>query len=76
MPRLGLSFNESFDRRPRAPKPDAYGRRPRQISGVRVVGERETAPLFPLFLKATATLTIIAAIAVSLAVWRLYTFHH
>jgi hypothetical protein len=77
MPRLGLSINDSFDRRPRAPQPDAYGRRPRQVSGVRVVGEREKAPLFsPLFLKVTAVMTLIAAIAVSLAIWRLFTFHH
>ncbi|WP_442756723.1 hypothetical protein ACNHKD_09080 [Methylocystis sp. JAN1] len=77
MPRLSVSISDSFDSRRRAPKPDAYGRRPRHVPGVRIVGERETAPsLSSLFFKATATLVVIAAIAVSLAVWRLFTFHH
>lgn len=77
MPRLGLSISNSFDNRPRAPQPDAYGRRPRQISGVQIVGEREKTPVFSsLFLKVTATLAAIATISVALAILRIYTFHH
>lgn len=77
MPRLGVSINDSFDRRPRAPKPDAYGRRPRQVSGVRVAGEREKAPLFSsLFLKVTTALALVAIASMSLAIWRLFTFQH
>ncbi|WP_424362924.1 hypothetical protein [Methylocystis parvus] len=77
MPRLGISINDSFDRRPRAPQPDAYGRRPRQVSGVRVVGEREKAPLFAsVFLKVTTALALVAIASMSLAIWRLFSFHH
>jgi hypothetical protein len=76
MPRLGLSINDSFDRHPRAPKPDAYGRRPRQIAGVRVAGEREKTTIFSsLFIKAAAILAVIAALSMALAILRLYTFH-
>jgi hypothetical protein len=73
MPRFSFAFNESHDKRLRAPKADAYGRRPRQVSGVRVVGERENGSLF---LMVVATMAIVAAVSVSLALWRLYTFHH
>jgi len=77
MPRLGLSINESFDRRPRAPQPDAYGRRPRQLSGVQIVGERDRTPvLSSLYLKTLAALGLLATVSVSLAILRIYTFHH
>jgi hypothetical protein len=77
MPRFSFAFNESQDKRLRAPKADAYGRRPRQVSGVRVVGERENASGgASIFLMVTATMAIVASVSVSLALWRLYTFHH
>lgn len=77
MPRLGLSINQSFDNRPRPPKPDQYGRRVRSLDGVRIVGEREERPVFAsLFVKVTLTLSLVATIAVALAMWRLFTFHH
>lgn len=77
MPRLGLSVSESFDRRPSAPKPDPYGRRPRRVEAVRIAGEDRTPSLFsPVFIKLTASLAVIAAVAVSIAAWRLFTFPH
>ncbi|PPD45810.1 MAG: hypothetical protein CTY15_02835 [Methylocystis sp.] len=77
MPRLGLSINESFDNRPKAPKSDQYGRRVRTLDGVRVAGEREAPPVFTsTFARVTLTLTLIATIATALAMWRLFTFHH
>ncbi|QGM98462.1 hypothetical protein [Methylocystis parvus] len=77
MPRLGLSFNNSFDSRPRAPKADAYGRRPRQVTGVQIVGERETSPIFSsVYVKAMGLLAIVAAISVAAAIIRIYAFRH
>jgi hypothetical protein len=77
MPRLGLSINESFDNRPRAPKPDPYGRRPRQVSGVHVVGERDKTPLFStLYAKVLTALALLATASTALAILRIYTFHH
>lgn len=77
MPRLGLSINETFDSRTRAPKPDPYGRRPRQVSGVQIVGERGERPIFTsLFAKVIVTLSLVAALSTSLALLRLFTFRH
>jgi hypothetical protein len=76
MPRLGLSIKDSFESYPRASKPDAYGRRPRQVAGVQIVGERDRAPIFSsLFLKVTATLAVLAMLSVALAIVRIYAFH-
>jgi len=77
MPRLGLSINESFVKSPKPPKPDQYGRRVRAVSGVRVVNEREAPPVFTsLFFKVTLTLALLATLATSLALWRLFSFTH
>lgn len=77
MPRLGLSISESYDRRPKAPKPDQYGRRVRTVEGVRVVGAREQRPIFtPLYFKVTAALVLLATASISLAMWRLFNFPH
>jgi hypothetical protein len=77
MPRFSFAFHESHDKRLRAPKADAYGRRPRQVSGVRVVGEREDeSRRAALSFTVAATMAVVAAVSVSLALWRLYTFHH
>lgn len=77
MPRFGIAINESSDQRFRAPKPDQYGRRVRDVQGVRVAGVREEPTIFSsLFFKVTLTLSIVAMLAVSLAAWRLFTFRH
>lgn len=77
MPRLGLSISENFDHRPKAPKPDRYGRRVRAVDGVRVVGEREVRLAFTtLYAKIFVTLALLAALTSSLAILRLFTFRH
>lgn len=71
MPRFGLSFSESFDR---VPKGDAYGRRLRDVSGLRIVPVRqEETFLSPGFLRVAAAL---AAVAAALVIWRLFSFPH
>ncbi|MCC3244401.1 hypothetical protein LG047_03520 [Methylocystis sp. WRRC1] len=77
MPRLGLSISESFDARRKVSKPDRFGRRVRHVNGVYHVGEKPERPLFgPLFLKLAFALSIIAMLAMSLAMWRLFHFPH
>ena len=78
MPRFGLSFADTYDQRQRAPQPDPYGRRPRHVEAVRIVGEEPQRPLIlsPFFIKLTLSLTAVAAVAVSIAAWRLFTFPH
>ncbi len=76
MPRLGLSLNDAFDNRARAPKPDQYGRRVRTLDGVKTV-DAEKNPIFAsLYVKIVLALTLFATLAMSLAILRLLTFRH
>lgn len=74
MPRLGMSIDEKFDHQ-RAPRPDKYGRRVRYVNGVDVPNEKR-ALIDPLFLKLALGLTIIASVAMAVAIWRLFSFPH
>ena len=77
MPRLGLAINEKFDNRPKAPKPDPYGRRVRAVEGVQIVGEREKTPIVTsLYAKAVMTLAFLATLTTLLALVRLFNFRH
>jgi len=75
MPRLGLSINETFDSRVNHNRPDHYGRRVRHVDGVHYVGGTSERPLFgSLFFRISFALSIIAMLAMSLAMWRLFHF--
>jgi hypothetical protein len=76
MPLFGLIVHESYRART-APQPDRYGRRIRQVEGVHVVGERESPLMLSgFYMKTMLALTLVAAVAASLAAWRLFTFPH
>lgn len=76
MPRLGVSISETFDSKPKVARPDRYGRRVRHVSGVEYVREKPARPLRSLFFRITATLALLAIIAMSAALWRLFSFPH
>lgn len=76
MPRLGLSISETFDSKRTVARPDRYGRRVRHVNGVEYVAEKREKPLRSLFFKITATLALLAIIAMSAALWRLFSFPH
>jgi hypothetical protein len=75
MPRLGLSFSSNFAKT--KTKPNTYGRRIRNVEGVRIVGEREPSPaLGALFFKVASILALLALAAMAVAIWRLFNFPH
>jgi len=78
MPRLCFSISESFEAGDTGERPDRYGRSVRHVSGVHYVGEENfQRPLLgPLFFKVSFVLSIIAMLAMSLAMWRLFQFPH
>lgn len=71
MPRLGVSVNNSFATHNR---PDRYGRRVRYVNGVDYFEPKERS--FSLFVKLAMALTLIASLAMPLAVWKLFNFPH
>ncbi|MCX7899871.1 MAG: hypothetical protein N2444_07310 [Methylocystis sp.] len=73
MPQLGLSVHGQFESH-RAPA-DKYGRRVRFVEGVELANGRQSM-LNPVFVKFAIGLAIVAAVAMSAALWRLFTFPH
>ncbi len=74
MPQLGLSVNHDYESR-KAPRPDKFGRRVRVVNGVAPVGESKPFAETPFF-KIAASLAIVATLAMSVALVRLFTFPH
>lgn len=73
MPRLGIHLDNFVERN--APTPDKFGRRVRHVNTVEYGAERSR--LFdPILVKFAAGLAIIAAVAMTIALWRLFTFPH
>lgn len=70
MPRLGVSVNQHFATPNR---PDRFGRRIRYVNGVDYA---EPERGVSLFVKLAMALTVIASLAMALAVWRLFHFPH
>lgn len=74
MPRLGISVNPNFQER-KAPPTDQYGRRVRTVNGIAQIDEKKPF-VDPIFLKLAAGLAVFAAISMTIALWRLFTFPH
>lgn len=73
MPRLGVSVDYFVERK--APPADKYGRRIRHVNGVEFSGA--PSRLFdPILVKVAAGLAIMAAVSMTVALWRLFTFPH
>jgi len=78
MPQLTLKVaNQYRSTEVRLPAADAYGRRVRNIDNLVARPVPPAAPpsvIGPLFFKALTWLTVVAGLAVSLALWRLFHF--
>lgn len=75
MPRLALEISRNYSASAK-PAADPYGRKVRDLAGVTVGGPKRARPLLlhPLFLKVAGWLTVIAALAMAIAIWRLFHF--
>lgn len=77
MPRLGLAINQEFDTRARVGKPDKFGRRVRHVPGVETPArDHDSIFVNPFVVKLALWLAVIAFLAMSAAMWRLFSFPH
>ncbi len=76
MPRLGISVNRTFASGQPALEIGPSGRAVRRVKAV-VAGDGERPILLhPRFLKFASGLTVAAILALAIALWQLFQFHH
>lgn len=76
MPRLNFSVNPSYASSLSVVEMDSFGRAVRRVKTVIASDDRRERPILlrPLFLKLMGCLVVLAALAMALALWRLFHF--